>query len=468
VSKPSRPGHSSWVGLRVLVLGAGVSGLAAIRALTRAGADVSVADDRVGILPDDMSGRTETDVPTVSEIGMPEKLPDVDLVLATPGIAPGHRLLISARTVGVEIIAEPELAWRMRSPDGAPWLVVTGTNGKTTTVGMLESILTAAGMAAIATGNIGLPLVDVVTGRVPYDVLAVELSSFQLARSPSIRTHAAAVLNLAPDHLDWHGSMQAYAQAKATAFEQAAIAVFNLDDEWSSRLAEQHRKPIGFTLDRPAQGALGVVDGVLLDRAYGPAVELAGIHDISVPGDHNVANALAAAALARSMGVPAAAVAQGLRSYRPGPHRNSLISTVDGVAYVDDSKATNPHAARASLSAYSDVVWIAGGLLKGAGVDDLVIAVRERLRAVVLLGADRAVIGQAMARHAPEVPVVEVATDDDGAMVEVVRAAAAAARPGSTVLLAPAAASMDMFANYVARADAFARAVDGLRGEAAT
>ncbi|MDQ4039384.1 MAG: UDP-N-acetylmuramoyl-L-alanine--D-glutamate ligase, partial [Actinomycetota bacterium] len=453
------PGRrSSWSGMRVLVLGAGVSGLAAIRALTRVGAEVSVADDRVGVVPDDLSGST------VREIAMPDQVPDVDLVLATPGIAPGHRLLISARAAGVEIIAEPELAWRMRAANAAPWLVVTGTNGKTTTVGMLASMLTAAGMASIATGNIGLPLIDVVTGPVQYDVLAVELSSFQLGRSPSIRAHAATVLNLAPDHLDWHGSMSAYAMAKKVAFEQAGTAVVNLDDEWSSRLARDHPHRVGFTLGHPARGALGVADGVLLDRAYGASVEIAGIGDIPVPGQHNVANALAAAALARSMVVPSSAVAQGLRAYRPGPHRNTLVSIVDGVAFVDDSKATNPHAAQASLSAYPDVVWIAGGLLKGAEVDDLVIAVQDRLRAVVLIGADRAVIGQALGRHAPEVPVVEVATNDDGAMVEVVRAAFALARPGSTVLLAPAAASMDMFVNYVARADAFARAVQDLGG----
>lgn len=452
-----RAGRSPWLGVRVLVLGAGVSGLAAVEALIRAGAVVTVADERPDVLPLDTRAR---------EIAMPDQVPDVDLVLATPGIAPTHRLLVSARAAGVPVIAEPELAWRMRSPDPPPWLVVTGTNGKTTTVGMVESMLLAAGLASIATGNIGLPLIDVVTGPGHYDVLAVELSSFQLARSPSIRAHAATVLNLAPDHLDWHGSMQAYAEAKGSALAQAGTAVFNLDDEWSRQLAEGHRNPIGFTLGPPPSGALGVVDGVLLDRAYGPSVELAAIEDVPLPGAHNVANALAAAALARSMTIPTDAVARGLRAYRPRPHRNSLISTVDGVDYVDDSKATNPHAALASLTAYPDVVWIAGGLLKGAVVDDLVIAVRDRLRAVVLLGADRDVIAQAMARHAPEVPVVEVSTNDDGAMVEVVRAAAAAARPGSTVLLAPAAASMDMFVNYVARAMAFARAVEDLPGGA--
>lgn len=458
----SGPGQASWTGRRVLVLGAGVSGLAAIRALAGAGADVMVADDRSGV----MAGQRLTDdgagAGAVREIGMPTEIPEVDLVVATPGAPPDHRLLVSARRAGIEVIAEPELAWRMRGPGAAAWLVVTGTNGKTTTVGMLESILLAGGRTSIASGNIGLPLVEVVTGPIDYDVLAVELSSFQLYRSPSIRAHAAAVLNLASDHLDWHGSISAYAQAKQIALTNAGIAVFNRDDEWSTRLAEGHPQAVGFTLGPPPEGALGVADGVLLDRAYADGVELARTDDIPILGNHNVANALAAAALARSFDVPAAAVADGLRAYRPGPHRNTVISTVDGVVYVDDSKATNPHAARASLSAYSEIVWIAGGLLKGAEVDELVLAVRDRLRAVVLLGADRAVIGQALARHAPEVPVAEVVTNDDGAMVEVVRAAAAAARPGSTVLLAPAAASMDMFVNYVARADAFASAVADL------
>lgn len=465
---PWAPGESllaAWAGQRVLVLGAGLSGLAAIRALRRLGAQVLVADERAGVLPDDLSPEGPADAAHVVELGMPAVLPEVDLVLATPGAAPSHHLLVSARLSGIEVISEPELAWRLRAPGSAEWLVVTGTNGKTTTVGILESIMVAGGRTCIATGNIGLPLVDVVTGPISYDVLAVELSSFQLHRAPSIRAHAATVLNLAPDHLDWHGSMAAYAAAKKVAFDRAGTAVFNRDDVWSTRLAEDHPRPIGFTLGPPPEGALGIVDGLLLDRAYGQDVALAGIDDIPIPGQHNVANALAAAGLARSFDVAAEAVARGLRSYRVGPHRNALINTVDGVDYVDDSKATNPHAAQASLSSYSDVVWIAGGLLKGADVEDLVVAIRDRLRAVVLLGADRTVIAQAMARHAPQIPVVEVATNDDGAMVEVVRAAAAAARPGSTVLLAPAAASMDMFVNYVARADAFSAAVEQVSRE---
>lgn len=468
---PRLPGEqvrATWTDRRVLVLGAGVSGLAAIRALLWAGAQVVVADERGSVLSQDLvEAAASGPAPAVVEIGMPDTVPDVDLVVATPGAPPSHRVLLGARSAGIEVIAEPELAWRLQDHPGPPWLVVTGTNGKTTTVGMLASILDSAGLASIATGNIGLPLVEVVTGPARYDVLAVELSSFQLHRSPSIRAHAATVLNVAPDHLDWHGSLGAYEQTKRLAFNQADTAVFNLDDEVSVRLAVGHPRSVGFTLRPPPSGALGIVDGVLVDRAHGQWVDLARVADLPTQGRHNWANALAASGLARSLGVPAEAVAAGLRGYQRGAHRNELVRTVDGVDYVDDSKATNPHAAQASLSAYSDVVWIAGGLLKGAEVDDLVVATANRLRAVVLIGADRAVIAHAMARHAPQVPVVEVATNDDGAMVEVVRAAAAAAGPGSTVLLAPAAASMDMYANYIARADAFCAAVHDLRPELA-
>jgi UDP-N-acetylmuramoylalanine--D-glutamate ligase len=205
-----------------------------------------------------------------------------------------------------------------------------------------------------------------------------------------------------------------------------------------------------------------VVEDLLVDRAFpdvgGEATEVATLADIAVPGNHNVANALAAAAMARSYGVPAEAVRDGLRAFVPEGHRNALVADRDGVAWVDDSKATNPHAAAASLAAYPSIVWIAGGLLKGADVDDLVRQAVPRLRAVVLLGTDRAVLADALARHAPDVPVVEVSRLDTGAMQEVVAAARSLARPGDTVLLAPAAASMDCFSDYKQRGDLFAEA----------
>jgi len=182
---------------------------------------------------------------------------------------------------------------------------------------------------------------------------------------------------------------------------------------------------------------------------------------------HNVANALAAAALARAGGAPVAAVRTGLRAFAPDPHRNALVATIDGVAWVDDSKATNPHAAQSSLLAYDPVVWVAGGLAKGATFDDLVRTVRGRLRGVVLTGRDRDVIAQALARHAPDVPVVTAGTSETGVdvMRQVVAAAAGLAEPGDTVLLAPGCASMDQFRDYAARGDAFAAAVREQTGD---
>ncbi|HVM26980.1 MAG TPA: cyanophycin synthetase, partial [Mycobacteriales bacterium] len=210
----------------------------------------------------------------------------------------------------------------------------------------------------------------------------------------------------------------------------------------------------------------GVAEDLLVDRAFaevrGEATALAEVGDLTVPGDHNVANALAAAALARAHGVPADAVRDGLRAFRPDAHRNALVTTVDGVAWVDDSKATNPHAAAASLAAYERVVWLAGGLLKGADVDVLVRTAAPRLRAVVLLGTDRGPFREALARHAPDVPVAEVERLDTGAMPDAVAHARALAQPGDTVLLAPAAASMDCFRDYAERGDLFAAAAGAL------
>ncbi len=440
----------TWSDLPVTVAGAGVSGAAAARALRGLGARVTVVDD-VATELDDFPVRRE--------------LPDaVRLVVTSPGFRPSTPVLLEAAARGIEVIGEVELAWRLRGPNAAPWLALTGTNGKTTTVKMLESMLLAAGHRAVATGNVGLPVVEAVLGG--FDVLAVELSSFQLHWSSTVRPYVGAIVNVADDHTDWHGSFDSYADAKARIL-QADIALGNADDPVVQQLMDQATgRRTGFTLRTPRVGEVGVVEDLLVDRAFpdvlGEATELATLEDVGVPGDHNVANALAAAAMARAFGVPAAAVRDGLRSFVPEPHRNALVGTVDGVAWVDDSKATNPHAAAASLAAYPAVVWIAGGLLKGADVADLVRRAAPRLRAVVLLGTDRAVLHEALTRHAPDVPVVEVARLDTGAMQEVVAAARSLARPGDTVLLAPAAASMDCFRDYKQRGDLFAAAVQAL------
>ncbi|MCQ4081519.1 UDP-N-acetylmuramoyl-L-alanine--D-glutamate ligase [Streptomyces sp. RB6PN25] len=487
-------------GKHVTVAGIGVSGVSAARALAGLSARVTVVDGGDGERQRETARELEKEGIAV-RLGDGETLPDgTGLIVTSPGWKPSSPLFTAAAQAGIDVWGDVELAWRLRedvaaarnaSVEGAgspmpqarggrrtgaaPWLAVTGTNGKTTTVQMLASILAAAGLRTAAVGNIGTPILDVVLSGVPYDVLAVELSSYQLHWAPSVRAHSAAVLNIAPDHLDWHGSMAAYAADKGRIYQGNRVAcVYNTADPATEELVraadvEEGCRAVGFTLGAPGPSELGVVEGILVDRAFVEnrqrnAQELAEVSDVTPPAPHNIANALAAAALARAYGVEPKAVRDGLRAFRPDAHRIAHVGHVEGVDYVDDSKATNTHAAEASLAAYEPIVWIAGGLAKGAAFDEIVIKSAKRLRGVVLIGADRAVIAEALRRHAPEVPVVDLERTDTGAMAAAVDAARALARPGDTVLLAPACASMDMFANYGKRGDAFADAVRAIAG----
>ncbi|WP_229913680.1 UDP-N-acetylmuramoyl-L-alanine--D-glutamate ligase [Streptomyces capitiformicae] len=468
---------TSWDGMHITVAGLGVSGVSAARALAGLGASVTVVDGGDSEALRERAASLEgIDV----RLGDAETLPEgTELVVTSPGWKPTSPLFAAAAEAGVDVVGDVEIAWRLRGPDAPPWLAVTGTNGKTTTTQMLASILRAAGLRTMAVGNIGTPIIDIVLGEERYDVLAVELSSYQLHWAPSLRAHSAAVLNLAPDHLDWHGSMEAYARDKGRIYEGNRVAcVYNVDatdkpsteDLVREADVEEGCRAIGFTLGTPGPSQLGVVEGILVDRAFVEnrqknAQELAEVSDVNPPAPHNIANALAAAALARAFGVPAKAVRDGLRAFRPDAHRIEHVADIDGVAYVDDSKATNTHAAEASLAAYESIVWIAGGLAKGATFDELVTRSAKRLRGVVLIGADRALIREALARHAPEVPLVDLDRTDTGAMLAAVREARALSKQGDTVLLAPACASMDMFVNYNKRGDAFADAVRELASE---
>ncbi|MEU9409164.1 UDP-N-acetylmuramoyl-L-alanine--D-glutamate ligase [Streptomyces sp. NPDC048281] len=464
---------TDWQGKHVTVAGLGVSGVPAAKVLHARGAVVTVVNDGDDARAREQAAELEALGVTV-RLGDGATLPEgTELIVTAPGWKPDKPLFTAARAAGIEIWGDVELAWRLRGRDGrkaAPWLAVTGTNGKTTTVQMLASILKAAGLRTAAVGNIGVSLLDAVLGDEEYDVLAVELSSYQLHWAPSLRAHSAAVLNLAPDHLDWHGSMEAYARDKGRIYEGNRVAcVYNVADKLTEELVreadvEEGCRAVGFTLGTPGPSQLGVVDGILVDRAFVEnrqknAQELAEVSDVNPPAPHNIANALAAAALARAFGVPPAAVRDGLRAFTPDAHRIAHVADVDGVAYVDDSKATNTHAAEASLASYESIVWIAGGLAKGATFDELVAKSAKRLRGAVLIGADRALIRDALARHAPEVPVVDLDRTDTGAMLAAVQEARRLAVEGDTVLLAPACASMDMFANYNQRGDAFAQAV---------
>jgi len=404
------------------------------------------------------------------------ELTDLDLLVVSPGWPPDAPLVRRAQAAGAPVISEVELAWRLRANRSANWLTLTGTNGKTTTVLMLESMLKAAGRAAVAAGNVGNPLVSAVQDPAMTD-FAVELSSFQLHHTHSLQPVAAAVLNLAPDHLDWHGSWEAYLAAKARVYSgvQRAI-VFNLNEPLVVEMTQQAEAGsevarVGFTLDQPGQGELGLVDGSLIDRAFGGADprELATQADLAhlstnphaIP-PHLVANALAAAGLALAAGIEPDSVRSGLRAFNLGAHRLEAVAEVGGVRYIDDSKATNPHAAAAALRGFGDgqVVWIAGGLAKGLRFDELVASHGHKLKAAVLIGVDQALLVQALEQHAPGLPRYQVMGDQTGSVMEAaVRQAAKLAERGEVVLLSPAAASMDQFANYQMRGQAFAEAV---------
>ncbi|MGE2713717.1 UDP-N-acetylmuramoyl-L-alanine--D-glutamate ligase [Mycolicibacterium litorale] len=471
-------------GARVLITGAGLTGRSVSAVLEPTGVRLTICDDDPLALQ-----RLVTPATVVTTADAVSGIAGYDLVVTSPGFAPTTPVLAAAAAAEVPIWGDVELAWRLDRAGwfGPPrrWLVVTGTNGKTTTTSMLYAMLRAAGRRVELCGNIGNPVLDVLAE--PADVLAVELSSFQLHWAPSLRPDAGVVLNVAEDHLDWHGSMTAYARDKARVLD-GRVAVVGLDDPMAASLLTTAAAPVraGFRLGPPVAGELGVRDGWLVDNAFAAELPLARAADIPVAGPVGVLNALAAAALARAVDVPAGAIAAALSSFEVGRHRAEVVAVADGVTYVDDSKATNPHAARASIAAYPRVVWIAGGLLKGVSVDALVAEVADRLAGAVLIGRDRAVVAEALSRHAPDVPVVELVTGEDSGvhgtsesggncvtrvvdtagrslsdavMATAVDAAKHLARPGDAVLLAPAGASFDQFSGYGQRGDAFAAAV---------
>ena len=459
-----------WSVQRVVVAGAGVTGKAVAHALARRGATVHVVDQ--GLTP---GSAVKAEFETAGFIADDDELGAVveaSLMVVSPGWRPDAPVMKAAETLQVPILGELDVAWILQQQrgQGPAWLTLTGTNGKTTAVTMAESMLLAAGRRALAVGNVGRSIVEAIDAQEPYEVLALELSSFQLHRSHLMRPFASAVLNITPDHLDWHGDFAAYRADKARILERTTHAcIYRAEEPITRQLIEQADveegcRAIGTTLGIPALGEIGVVDGLILDRAFEDnrreeATELAGVDDLVDQAAHTIANALSATALVRSTGVDPSAIRQGLRDWQPQPHRMTVVATIDEVTWVDDSKATNPHAAAASLASFDDIVWIAGGLAKGAEFDELVTRAASRLRAVIVLGTDRDQVVAAVKRHAPDVPVIDVDDAENGA-VNLMQAAVEAARrhavAGSTVLLAPACASMDRFRDYHERGQLFA------------
>jgi UDP-N-acetylmuramoylalanine--D-glutamate ligase len=454
---------SEFFAKKVLILGAGVTGQACARWLSSVGAEVSFADDHASSI-----GNLSIAAPETYQVQ------EWNYLLVSPGWKESHPLVQEAFKFGIEILNEVDLAWALRATNAPQqrWVAVTGTNGKTTTVEMAAAILRESGMSAIACGNVGETVIDCVVKADPFDVLVLELSSFQLHWMKDPHFLSVAILNIADDHIDWHGSFDAYAQAKLSLLGHTEVAILNAQDsEVVARTSHWHGQKVFYSLETPAPGELGVVEGLLVDRAFvadaQEAAMLAEVNDVVPTVPHNVSNALAAAGIARTLGVQPEIVRTALQKFTLGRHRIEKVSESNGISWVDDSKATNPHAAAASLLSALSVIWIAGGLAKGAKMSELVTRAKPRIKAAILIGQDRELIERELRNQAPEIKIFtvdaphdyEIGGPSNSLMEEVVRIALEIAAPGDTVLLAPACASMDQFVSYGDRGDRFAAAV---------
>lgn len=480
--------HADWTGLRVAVLGLSVTGFSVADTLCELGAGVLVVTERA----DEEYARLLPVIGAELWQGSLTEVPDAlvayapDVIVASPGFAPHHPVIAWARDAGIAVWGDVELAWRVRDkvvrPDGTPaaWVLITGTNGKTTTTRLTASMLVAAGQRAAPCGNIGVPVLDAIRDPEGFDTLVVELSSHQLwylglsSAAGQLVPHASVCLNLADDHLLWHGSFDAYRDAKATVYRNTVAAcVYNKADAATQAMVEDAEvtdgaRAVGFDLGVPGPSDMGLVDGILVDRAFhddrrSSALEITTVAELAEHGlaaPHMVSNILAASALARSLGASPAHIHDALSQFRLDPHRIEVVATSAGVAWVDDSKATNPHAAASSLAAFPGAVWVVGGQLKGVDITELVASRGATAKAAIVIGVERAEVVAAFGRHAPGVPLFEVDhAQTEDIMTRVVELAAGIVAAGDTVLLAPAAASFDQFSDYGDRGRRFAESV---------
>lgn len=474
--------HSDWKSQKVIVYGLGLSGFAVADTLNELGSSLLVIADRIDPEHKDLlevlgiefvEGLSEQEVLEVSTHFA------ATLAVVSPGIRPNNYLVEWFQRNDIKVIGDIELAWlvqdKVRSPE---WVFVTGTNGKTTTSQLVEAMLLADGKKAIACGNIGVPVLDAIRDPEGWDFLVVEVSSFQLHYLNRLAPRVGALLNIAEDHIDWHGSFDEYKKAKGKVFEGATGAIiYNAEDDVTRQLAahadvaDENVLAVSFIRGMPQDLQVGFVEEFLIDRAfYGyraaelpELAEIADIEQIGVVTPHLLANTAAAAAIARACDVSAAAIKASIRSFKLDRHRIEFVTESEGVMWFDDSKATNPHAAAASLQSFENIVWIVGGLLKGANITQLVADNKSRLRAAVVIGTERSEVLTALASQAPEVQVFEISTPGGTSpMGEAVAISQAVSQPGDVVLLAPAAASMDQFKDYADRGNQFADAVRGI------
>lgn len=441
-----------FAGKKVLILGAGVTGSSVAKILEELGAFIKIADEKP------VSDFASHPIASLSNL-------DFDLAVVSPGWKPDHPLIQALNKQSIQITNEIDIAWHLKNlhAPNQKWIAITGTNGKTTTTELTAAMLNASGISANACGNVGTTVIESVLSEHKYQVLVLELSSFQIHWMEDPEFASVAILNIADDHTDWHGSFAEYTKAKIKLLTHTNNAIINGQDQHLvSSISNWSGKKIYFGLDTPAPGQLGLVEELLIDRAFVESPNEAGaiceLNEVQPTVPHAVANTLAAAGLARVLDASLETIRIAIQSFTPGRHRIELALEKNGIRWINDSKATNPHAAQASLFSAVSSIWIAGGLAKGAQFEDLIAKCKGRIKAALLIGTDRELIATELAKQNIEFYRI------DGAeiMEEVVKKALTLAEPGDTVLMAPACASMDQFKNYADRGDKFIAAVKKL------
>ncbi len=450
----------TYKGQRIGVFGLARSGLAACRALHAGGATVLPWDDNPG-------QRTACPIPAV-DLGH-ENFDGLAALVVTPGVPltfpEPHPLVTRAHKAGVPVLGDMELFARARnSLPGHRLVAVTGTNGKSTTTALLAHTLTEAGLDALGAGNIGIPVLDI--DPLPEGGIYVfELSSFQLDLTKSLAPEIAILLNISPDHLDRHGTMENYVAAKRRVFEMQdleAVAVIGVDDAYGKAMAKSlPQKVIPISCDGPLEGGVYVLDGILYDATEGPAKEVGSVgQGRSLRGKHNGQNAAAVYAAARALGVPAEKILPAFQTFEGLPHRLEIVGDRDGITFINDSKASNTGSALRSLEAFENIYWIAGGLFKEESLE-MFAPVLKNVKKAYLIGKDDSIF----------VEFLTGKTDFErcGTLARAVRSAARDAKGnGGVVLLAPACASFDQFRNFEDRGETFRRAaLEFIKGGAA-
>ena len=438
-------------GAKCILFGAGVTGAPTLDYLKSKGATVISVDEKVQ--GDGIKHTLEK-----------KDLVGVGLAIVSPGWRVDHPLISLVREAGIEMISEIDLAWKVKQQicPNQRWIALTGTNGKTTTVQMLESMLIESGINAKACGNLGYTAIEAVVNS-RADILALELSSFQLEWSNLAHFEAGAILNIAEDHIDWHQSFEKYLAAKLKISQLADLVILNKDDQHLAKNGKTLSKPITWiSLQVPSKGEIGLVENLIVDRAFikDDAEALFEISDVTPSVGHNVSNAMAAATLARSVGAKSDAIANALRNFKLDHHRLEVVHKSGGITFINDSKATNPHAAIAALYSQMESIWIAGGLAKGAGMDELAQRCKSRIKAAILIGSDAPIIKEALLKQAPNLAIYTTDLNLKGmdVMRSVMSIVKEIAVSGDVVLLAPACASMDQFKNYADRGESFTAA----------